>query len=84
MAKGYKCPECGNSTGKYSKGAYHCSTNTCRAVWWSTFDKPSAGTQRKGYKCKSCGNQTVHPVATVASARIWRCSTCATTIVVTA
>ena len=79
--KGYKCPECGNSTGKYSKGAYQCGNSECGAVWWSVFDRPSAGVKRKGYKCISCGNQTVHPVTTVASAKIWRRSICGSTIV---
>jgi len=77
--KGYTCPECGKAVGKHEKGAFHCPS--CKTVWWGAFDRPSAGQPRKGYKCKSCGNQTVHPLATVASAKIWRCSVCASTIV---
>lgn len=81
MAKGYECPECRKFTGRYAKGAYHCSGAKCGAVWWSAFDRPSAGAKRKGHKCMSCSNHTMHPVATVAAAEIWRCSTCATTVV---
>lgn len=81
MAKGAYCPECGKQTGQFNKGNYQCSREECGAVWWTAFDKPSAGKPRKGYKCSCCGNQTVHPVATVAGAKIWRCSVCATTIV---
>jgi len=81
MPKGIKCPECGKFNSTYEKGAYHCGNKQCGAVWWTAFDKPSAGTKRKGYTCESCGKQTVHPIADVAQARIWRCSTCATTIV---
>ena len=82
MAKGYKCPECNASTATYEKGAYQCQNQNCQAVWWSPFDRPSAGTQRKGYTCVTCDKKTIHPVAEVADATIWRCSTCGTTIVV--
>lgn len=82
MARGYTCPECGNYTGRYRQGAYHCSTKACGAVWWTAFDKPSAGTSRKGSRYQTCGNQTMHPVTSVADAFLYRCSTCATTLLI--
>lgn len=79
MARGHRCPECCKLSGKYEKGAYHCGR--CGSIWWSPFDQPSAGGPRKGYKCTTCGNQTIHPQGTVAKAKVWRCSVCATTMV---
>lgn len=79
MARGYKCPECGKFAGTYKKGAYHCGS--CNSIWWSAFDRPSAGTPRKGYTCPTCGNLTIHPTGTVANAKVWRCSTCAVTMI---
>ncbi len=81
MAKGNKCPECGKNQARYEKGALHCGNKSCGSVSWTAFDKPSAGEKRKGYECGACGKQTVHPIGVVAQAKIWRCSTCAATIV---
>lgn len=79
MPKGNKCAACGRSTAVFDRGAYHCKS--CESIWWTSFDKPAAGEKRKGYACISCGKCTIHPLGTVASAKIWRCSTCAMTMV---
>ncbi|KPM92548.1 hypothetical protein AOR11_24855 [Vibrio alginolyticus] len=81
MAMGYKCPECGSNTARKEKGAYHCQKSDCGIVWWGAFDKPAAGQKRKGFHCHHCEKNTVHPIADVAGATIWRCSICGTTIV---
>jgi len=81
MAKGSKCPECKKSQSIFEKGAYHCGNKKCGAIWWSAFDRPSAGEKRKGYECDSCGKQTIHPIGIVVGAKVWRCSTCAFTII---
>jgi hypothetical protein len=79
MAKGYKCPTCKSQTGEYSRGAYHCGNPHCETVTWGPFDKPSAGEPRKGYACWNCEGQTLHPIAKVAEAEVYRCSVCGTT-----
>ena len=84
MTKGYMCPECGESRATYERGAYHCGNKKCGAVWWTSFDKPSAGAKKKGFECGSCGKQTTHKIALVAGADIWRCSTCGSTTVLPA
>jgi len=81
VSKGSKCPECNKSTGAYDKGAYHCQNEKCGSIWWTQFDKPSAGAKRKGYTCHICSKMTVHPLGIVSGAKLWRCSTCAVTIV---
>lgn len=81
MSKGSKCPECNKNKAVYERGANHCQNTHCGTIWWTQFDKPSAGTKRKGYTCQICGKMTVHPLGVVAGAKVWRCSTCATTIV---
>lgn len=82
MAKGYQCPNCRQHTGRYEKGAFLC--RACESIWWTSFDRPSAGEKRKGYACITCGRCTIHPSGTVGSAELLRCSTCATTVVVKA
>ena len=77
--RGYRCPECKKHTAIYQMGAYHCGNESCNAIWWTAFDKPSAGTKRKGYACVTCQRQTVHPLSKANGVEIWRCSTCATT-----
>ncbi len=77
----YKCPECKKRTAKYDKGAYICTNSSCRTIWWSAFDKPAAGKSRRGFNCGTCGNGTVHPLATLDTINIWRCSKCATTTI---
>lgn len=84
MAKGYMCPECGEARATYDRGAYHCGNKKCGAVWWTSFDKPSAGAKKKGFECHSCGKQTTHKIAQVSGADIWRCSTCGSTTVLPA
>ena len=80
MGKGYKCPTCGNQTGIYENGHYQCSDRNCSSIWWGPFDQPVAGEKRKGYKCPHCNRQTVHPVANLAKVAVFRCSTCACTL----
>jgi ribosomal protein L37AE/L43A len=81
MAKGFACPECGSQTAQHEKGAYHCGNAECGIIWWTAFDKPAAGVKRKGFTCFSCARMTMHPIGVVAGAEIWRCSTCAATII---
>lgn len=79
--KGKKCPECNKSQAVEERGANHCKNPACGAIWWSPFAAPTAGQSRKGYECTWCARQTVHPIGIVGSAKIWRCSTCAATLV---
>jgi|CXWL01.1.fsa_nt_gi DNA-directed RNA polymerase subunit RPC12/RpoP len=76
MSRGYKCPTCSEMKGAYENGHYVCGNKSCGAIWWGTFDKPSAGEPRKGYKCHQCGKQTVHPMGVLNKVALWRCSTC--------
>ena len=80
MAKGYKCPSCGGQTGRFENGHFQCTEKECNSIWWGPFDQPSAGEKRKGFKCPHCLKQTVHPVAELAKIKVWRCSTCASTL----
>lgn len=80
MAKGYGCPGCEQQKGKYENGHYQCSD--CRTIWWTPFDRPSAGEKGKGEKCPHCRKQTVHAVADIADVKVYRCSICATSIIV--
>jgi len=80
MPKGFKCPSCGKSSGIYEKGIYRCGNAACSSIWWGPFDKPSAGKPRKGYACCQCGSQTLHEVAKIQGVTVWRCSTCAATL----
>lgn len=80
MAKGYKCPTCSKFSGVYANGVHRCTNEACSSIWWGPFDKPSAGEPRKGYRCRQCDRQTVHPVAKMQGITIWRCSTCAATL----
>lgn len=81
MAKGYKCPNCESHSGKYDNGHFQCTDKGCATAWWGPFDRPYAGEKRKGFKCFHCGKSTSHPVATISKVGIWRCSTCASTVV---
>jgi len=56
MAKGAKCPSCGEMTMQKTGGVYKCSS--CGSVgWWKKPGGPGGG---EGAKCKSCDAQQLH------------------------
>jgi hypothetical protein len=79
MAKGNRCPSCGELTFHNSsthKAVYHCST--CQTVgWWGNPGGPGSG---KGSKCESCGGSTMRTVYKRSNVVVRFCSTCKTTL----
>lgn len=77
MAKGSRCPSCGELKFHTDKGIYECSA--CGAIgWWKTPKSPGAG---KGSECKSCGSQTTKNVAAKGNVEVWHCFTCEVTYI---
>ena len=79
MAKGNRCPACGQLTFHNSathKAVYHCSS--CEAVgWWESPGAPGSG---KGKRCESCGGSTMRAVYTKGNLTVKFCSTCKATL----
>jgi ribosomal protein L37AE/L43A len=59
MAKGYRCPSCGELTMQRDGGVHKCSSCGC-VGWWK--QPGSAGKGGKGFTCKSCGTHQLHTV----------------------
>lgn len=77
--KMYVCQSCGEPKGDYmKKGYFKC--RDCGAIWWTIFDRPSAGVRRKGIECYQCNNMTMQPIVQIANVEVWRCGKCATTL----
>lgn len=79
MAKGNRCPSCGEDTFHKSKthpAVYECAT--CDAVgWWQTPGGPGGGS---GARCKGCGGRTLHTVYSSPGRTVRFCSTCKATV----
>ena len=75
MAKGSKCPFCGELTLHDSGSLSECST--CRFVGWQVGHPVYPGSG-KGFRCVTCSKQTLHYLINVADAdvEVFRCSTC--------
>ena len=59
MAKGQKCPNCGNQTFHHGEGAMKCSS--CGARGWLT--QPDSMGSGRGAQCKMCDSHKVKTVA---------------------
>lgn len=77
--KGFRCPSCKELKGDYTNNGYF-QCRQCNSIWWTTFDRPVAGEKGPGKECSECGNQTLHLVAEMKKVQVFRCSTCAFSI----
>ncbi len=75
MAKGAKCPHCGEFTFHDNGSVSECSN--CHAIGWSWKKGVSNTGSGKGNECPNCGNQTLHAVADTSEGNvIRRCGIC--------
>lgn len=75
MAKGAKCPHCGEFTFHDNGSISECSS--CHAIGWSWKKGVSNTGSGKGNECPNCENQTLHAVAEMSSGyKIRRCGVC--------
>jgi ribosomal protein L37AE/L43A len=77
MAKGNRCPACGELTFHRTGAVYECSNIECGATgWWNEPGSPGAG---RGHTCQSCGGLTCKKVASKEGVDVWHCSQCRAT-----
>lgn len=80
MAKGSRCPACGELTFHQRVGVCICSNKDCNAVGWIREPKwPGSG---KGATCGACGGLRVRQIHDSAKMSIHRCFECGTTYVI--
>ena len=75
MAKGARCPSCGEQKMHEEGAVYVCGEPGCNSVglWRAQLPKTGGG---KGAKCQCCGQSTLHTVYKIASVRVRYCTTC--------
>ena len=81
MARGNRCPNCGElkfHANKDHPAVYKCSG--CEVVgWWTSPGSPGAG---RGSTCQSCGGKTMRKVYKSKDFTVQHCNTCKATVLI--
>ncbi len=77
MAKGSRCPVCGELNFHRSRGIYSCSN--CGTVGW--WDRPTNPGRGKGSICNTCGSSTVRQIYSSKDTSVNHCFSCRVTFI---